>query len=253
MKTKRWVRMRVALSRLIVTALVAIYSAISVHAHEPMDIVVDHPDLYRTGEDEGYIVYNLHVEGFTVEISLNTTDDFTAEDAKELTMGIHYLGRQLRDVKSAIPENAYNLLANRVLIEYEDRRIGFPTYYGGSEPTVELWGLEYHRDILDGPGGEYGNPNIILHELAHAWHDLMLENGFENSEIVSAYETAMDNYETEDTDGESYYWTTNHKEYFAEFTVMYYRSTWDKPNSRYGMLAIDRDIIRRMWETTDEE
>ncbi len=217
----------------------------------PMDRIVDGDRAYlvRQGEDDGFLVFHVFIEGFKVKISLNEEDDFTVVDAKELTRGLHFLDRQLKDVKSAIPTKAFTLLQENVLIEYEDRRDGFPTYYSGSEPTIELWGLEYHRDILDGwiGAGNFGNPNIMLHELAHAWHDLFIPDGFDNQEVIDRYELALDSYETEDADGDEYYWATNEKEWFAEFSVMYFRSHWDEPNSKYEIWTRDTSFIKRMW------
>jgi hypothetical protein len=68
------------------------------------------------------------------------------------------------------------------------------------------------------------HPAVILHELAHAYHDQAL--GFDEPSIVQAYDDAMKKgiYEksllyTGDT--VKHYATTNHKEYFAEATEAY--------------------------------
>ena len=69
------------------------------------------------------------------------------------------------------------------------------------------------------------HPAVILHELAHAYHDQVL--GFDEAEILKAYEAAMKegNYEKVLLfNGETvrHYATTNHKEYFAEATEAYF-------------------------------
>lgn len=68
------------------------------------------------------------------------------------------------------------------------------------------------------------HPAVILHELAHAYHDQVL--GFEQPEIIKIYDAAMQKgiYEkvllfTGDT--VKHYGATNHKEYFAEATEAY--------------------------------
>ncbi len=68
------------------------------------------------------------------------------------------------------------------------------------------------------------HPAVILHELAHAYHNQVL--GFEEPEIIKAYDDAMKKgiYQksllyTGDT--VKHYATTNHKEYFAEATEAY--------------------------------
>jgi dipeptidyl-peptidase-4 len=68
------------------------------------------------------------------------------------------------------------------------------------------------------------HPAVILHELAHAYHDQVL--GFEQPEIVKAYDDAMQKGIYEKSmlfTGETvkHYGTTNHKEYFAEATEAY--------------------------------
>jgi len=68
------------------------------------------------------------------------------------------------------------------------------------------------------------HPAVILHELAHAYHDQVL--GFEEPAIVKVYDDAMKkgNYAKSLLyTGETvkHYATTNHKEYFAEATEAY--------------------------------
>lgn len=68
------------------------------------------------------------------------------------------------------------------------------------------------------------HPAVILHELAHAYHDQIL--GFEEPEIIKAYDDAMKKGIYEKSllhTGETvkHYATTNHKEYFAEATEAY--------------------------------
>jgi dipeptidyl-peptidase-4 len=68
------------------------------------------------------------------------------------------------------------------------------------------------------------HPAVILHELAHAYHDQIL--GFDEPEILKAYEAAMKAGIYEKSllfNGETvkHYATTDHKEYFAESTEAY--------------------------------
>ncbi len=69
------------------------------------------------------------------------------------------------------------------------------------------------------------HPAVILHELAHAYHDQVL--GFDHEGIIEAYEDAMEAGIYEDVllyTGERvrHYATTDHKEYFAEATEAYF-------------------------------
>lgn len=68
------------------------------------------------------------------------------------------------------------------------------------------------------------HPAVILHELAHAYHDQILDFG--NKQILDAYNAAMEAGTYEKVllfDGRTveHYATTDHKEYFAEATEAY--------------------------------
>ena len=68
------------------------------------------------------------------------------------------------------------------------------------------------------------HPAVILHELAHAYHDQVL--GFDDQGIVAAYKRAMATGTYEKValyNGQQvrHYGATNHKEYFAEATEAY--------------------------------
>jgi len=69
------------------------------------------------------------------------------------------------------------------------------------------------------------HPAVILHELAHAYHDQVL--GFDDPGVLAAYKQAMKDGKYEKSllyTGETvkHYATTNHKEYFAESTEAYF-------------------------------
>jgi hypothetical protein len=69
------------------------------------------------------------------------------------------------------------------------------------------------------------HPAVILHELAHAYHDQVL--GFDEPRIVEAYKAAMkkglyDKVLLYTGDRVRHYAATNHKEYFAEGTESFF-------------------------------
>lgn len=69
------------------------------------------------------------------------------------------------------------------------------------------------------------HPAVILHELAHAYHDQIL--GFDEPRILAAYQQAMDAGIYQKSllytgDCVKHYACTNHKEYFAESTEAYF-------------------------------
>ena len=69
------------------------------------------------------------------------------------------------------------------------------------------------------------HPAVVLHELAHAYHDQIL--GFDHDEIREAWDKAMKEKKYDKVllfNGRfvKHYATTNHKEYFAESTEAYF-------------------------------
>lgn len=71
------------------------------------------------------------------------------------------------------------------------------------------------------------HPMVILHELAHAYHDQFMEDGFQNKLILEAYNNAMSKGlydQVLDHRGRMVkaYATSNQMEYFAEATEAYF-------------------------------
>jgi hypothetical protein len=70
-------------------------------------------------------------------------------------------------------------------------------------------------------------PWMVLHELAHAWHDQFLDAGFENAEVKSAWQAAIDAGKFENVlhikgRRERAYAANNPMEYFAEASEAYF-------------------------------
>jgi hypothetical protein len=101
------------------------------------------------------------------------------------------------------------------------------------------------------------HPAVILHELAHAYHNQIL--GFEEPSIVKAYDDAMKRGIYEKSllfNGETvkHYATTNCKEYFAESTEAYLYHNDFYPFVRAELRQHDPamfDIMQRVWGKTD--
>ena len=69
------------------------------------------------------------------------------------------------------------------------------------------------------------HPYVVLHELAHAYHDQVLS--FDSAEVIAAYDNAKEQKLYEEVllyTGQKvqHYGLTNHKEYFAESTEAYF-------------------------------
>jgi hypothetical protein len=101
------------------------------------------------------------------------------------------------------------------------------------------------------------HPAVILHELAHAYHDQILR--FDHPDIVKAYEEAMQKGIYEKSllytgDVVKHYATTNHKEYFAEATEAYFYHNDFYPFVRAELRQHDPaayDVMRRVWGKVD--
>ena len=98
------------------------------------------------------------------------------------------------------------------------------------------------------------HPAVILHELAHAYHDQVL--GFDHPEIIAAYEKARaaGNYEkvlAHTGRMVRHYGLTNHKEYFAEGTEAFFYRNDFYPFVRAELKEHDpalHDLLIKIWE-----
>jgi len=97
------------------------------------------------------------------------------------------------------------------------------------------------------------HPAVILHELAHAYHDQVL--GFDDKRIIGAYERAMasrlyDKVLLFNGRTVKHYATTNHKEYFAESTEAYFYRNDFYPFVRAELEEHDarmHDLLEEIW------
>lgn len=97
------------------------------------------------------------------------------------------------------------------------------------------------------------HPYVVLHELAHAYHDQILS--FDNKQIIAAYDAAKEAKSYEEVllfTGRKvrHYGMTNHKEYFAEATEAYFGVNDFYPFVRAELKEHDRrmfDLLREIW------
>ena len=175
------------------------------------------------------------IEGWTIIVSdeLLTNDKAATERALEL------LKRQLQEIVRVVPEVA--------VTELRKVPLWFSPEYPGVQPRAEYhpgaaWLKENNRDPAMARGVEFTDirnferetrrmPNFTLHELAHAYHDRVLEDGFGNVRIRESFENAKkqglyDKVEQRFGDGRSAqvkaYAMSNPMEYFAECTEAFF-------------------------------
>ncbi len=163
------------------------------------------------------------------------------EDEPRLTERVlELLGGQLAEIARVVPAAAVKELRKVPLY--------FSPEYPGRAPTAEFhpdvgWLKAHGRDPAMAKAVEFTNvrqfeaeldrmPNLVLHELAHAYHDRALPNGFANPEIKAAFEQAKASgkYErverrfshTKPGTPERAYALSDPMEYFAESTEAFF-------------------------------
>lgn len=175
------------------------------------------------------------IAGWTLHIS----HALLINDAKATARARELLQIQLEEIIRVVPVAA--------VAELQKVPLWFSPPYPNVEPHAEYhpsadWLRKNDRDPAMAKGIEFTNirifeaetrrmPNFALHELAHAYHDRVVPDGFNNAEIRDAYEKAKaggkyDRVERQDSEGrkrmDRAYALTNPNEYFAESTEAFF-------------------------------
>ena len=106
----------------------------------------------------------------------------------------------------------------------------------------------------------YIQPYMVLHELAHAYHDQFLDKGFENPTVLDAFKKSMETKKYEAVlhwDGRTtkHYATTNQMEYFAETTESYFGTNDFFPFIRAELRNFDPGaaaLMKEIWGAPDK-
>ena len=174
--------------------------------------------------------------GWTVHIS----QALLAQGLKSTARAVELLQKQLEEIVRVAPPTA--------VAELRKVPLYFSPEYPGVKPRAEFhpgagWLRDNGRDPAMAKGVEFTNvrifeqemnrmPNFALHEMAHAYHDRVLPQGFGNPEIRAAYEKAQasgkyDRVERWHGNGkpntfERSYAMTNPQEFFAETSEAFF-------------------------------
>ncbi len=204
------------------------------------------------------------ISGWTVHIR----EELLKDESKAATSkALNLLEKQLDEIVKVIPASA--------VAELRKVPLWFSPEYPGVAPKAEYhpdagWLKENSRDTAMARGVEFTNvriferetarmPNFALHELAHAYHDRFLPDGFANAEIAAAFENAKakglyENVERTFGDGrtskERAYAMTNPMEYFAECTESYFVKNDFYPFDREALKKHDRrmtELLKKLW------
>ena len=171
------------------------------------------------------------IEGWTVHIDPAMLDgDHQEEGARALVM----LANHLQRIKILVPpDQLEKMQAIEIWIEHAHPRLGAMQYHPskgwlvshGHDPRLAKKVHITHAASLLSRSQMLKHPAVILHELAHGYHDQVLD--FNNPEIIAVYEQAKEAGSYENVllyTGEKvrHYALTDHKEYFAEGTEAYF-------------------------------
>ncbi len=171
-----------------------------------------------------------NIEGWTVWVEPVLLEGEHAEmGGKALSM----LGNHLERIAILLPEKQLKEMKKlEIWIEYKHELVPMQYHPGkdwlidrGYDPRLEKKVHITRAEALLSRHHMLKHPAVILHELAHSYHDNVL--GFGDKEIFKAYHLAMKEKLYDEAllyTGEKvrHYGATNHKEYFAEATEAYF-------------------------------
>jgi hypothetical protein len=204
------------------------------------------------------------VEGWSVLVRRELLDN----EVKVTERALELLRKQLVEIVQVVPATAVKELRRVPLY--------FSPEYPSRKPTAEFhpdagWLRANGRDPGMAKAIEFSNvgqfeaeldrmPNFVLHELAHAYHDRVLPEGFANPEIKVAYERAKasgkyDRVERRFGNGrpntfERAYAMNDAMEYFAETSEAFFSRNDFFPFIRDELKAHDPEmfaLLQRLW------
>ena len=181
-------------------------------------------------DDEFYDPIEKDIEGWTVQVDPQLLEGEHAElGAKTLVA----LANHLQRVKFILDdERVVSLQKRPIWIEHNNPKIRGMQYHPGRGWLVaNKLDPRLVKHVHVPQAGELikaqvwaKHPYVILHELAHAYHDQVLS--FDNKEIIEVFDAAKESGIYEEVllyTGRNvrHYGLSNHKEYFAEMTESY--------------------------------
>jgi len=196
-----------------------------------------------------------HVEGWTVQMD----DRLLAPPNEALgTRALRFLEYKLSDIKAVVAaEPLAKLQAVTIVFDLSHGRLHAMQYHpnagwleknGYSTDLAKCVHIPEAAD-LPTPRNITEQPWVVLHELAHAYHDQVL--GFDEPRILKAYEDFKQSGRGERTllyDGSRvrHYGLTDHKEFFAEMTESYFGLDDFFPFNRAELMTAEPEIYELM-------
>jgi hypothetical protein len=201
-----------------------------------------------------------NIEGWTIHV-----DDRLLGPDKDLgDRALRLLAHRLFAVKMAVPaDRVAQLQQVHIHLDRTHGKLKPAQYHpsagwlksnGYDEALVHCVHIPDVVDFLD-PEMQRAQPWMVLHELAHAYHDQFLENGFDNAEVKACYQAAKEAGIYEKVllyDGRRvrHYALTNQMEYFAEMTESFFGVNDFYPFVRAELKQHDprmHDLLAKVW------
>jgi dipeptidyl-peptidase-4 len=171
------------------------------------------------------------LEGWTVHVDPQLLEGAHREEGEQ---ALKMLANHLQRIAILVPgKQLAELRKVEFWLEHAHPELGAMQYHPGEkwltergyDPRLTRKVHITHAAELFSRGQMIKHPAVILHELAHAYHDQVL--GFDDPGIIKAYKKAMkeglyDKVLLYNGEKVRHYAATNHKEYFAEATESYF-------------------------------
>lgn len=194
------------------------------------------------------------LEGWTLRV-----DDRLLGDAPDAALGqraLKFLEAKLVEIKAVVPPGKVALLQKvTIVLDLQCGKLGSMQYHPGaewlkdngySEDLVRCVHLPKAADVVT-KRNINEQPWVILHELAHAYHDQQL--GFDHPEIKAAQEAYKASGRGDATllyNGKKvkHYALTNPMEFFAEMTEAYFGSNDFYPFNRAELMESEPELFQ---------
>lgn len=198
--------------------------------------------------------------------NLHINSELLTRESKATKLAITLLKKQLAEIVRDVPEPAVVEL-KKVPLYFSPSYLGDPT--GAAFHPSAQWLRENGRDPVMERSIEFTNipifeaetkrmPNFALHELAHAYHNIVLKDGFNNARVITAYDRAKHSKSYDRV--EQYtgvkgknnfvvaYGMNNQMEYFAESSEAYFSKNDFFPFNRSQLKTHDPEMVEVLIE-----
>jgi len=270
-RMRRFAHMAAQGSGVLGVILIVGLSSLTFSVAHPASALTPAADLQRTSTENASPVTSAlqwdpvvrDIEGWTVHIDpALVSGEHHEEEERALTM----LSNHLQRIAILIPEPTLAKLRTiEIWIEHDHPRIGGMTYHPskdwlvnhGHDPRLAHKVHIAHADQLLSREQMLKHPAVILHELAHAYHDQFF--GFDHPEILGAYRAAKESGRYESVllyTGKKvrHYGMNDQKEYFAEGTEAYFYRNDFYPFVRAELAEFDptlHGLLGKIWGVTE--